>query len=73
MTTGPAAAPTPESLRLWDEAAQPGGENAEGLPRLTPYLLSGDDTRAAIVVCPGGGYGMRAAHEAEPVARWLNE
>jgi acetyl esterase/lipase len=26
----------------------------------------------AIVVCPGGGYGGLAGHEAEPIARWLN-
>ena len=49
----------------------------ERTPRLTPYLPatpngSGDAPRAAIVVCPGGGYGRRAPHEGEPVARWLN-
>src|SRR5688500_4222946 len=61
------------ALRLWSES-QPGGENAEGLPRLTPFLVDGPkaDRRAAIVICPGGGYGARAAHEGEPVARWLN-
>lgn len=64
---------TPEPLRLWPAGTQPGGENADGLPRLTPYLVPGDHTRAAIVVCPGGGYGQRAAHEGEPVARWLNQ
>ena len=26
----------------------------------------------AVLVCPGGGYGMRADYEGEPVARWLN-
>src|SRR5687768_8575689 len=59
------------TVRLW-EGAPPGGENAEGLPRLTPYLAEGSGPRAAIVLCPGGGYGARAAHEGEPVARWLN-
>ncbi len=29
-------------------------------------------TGAAIVVCPGGGYGMLAPHEAMPVVEWLN-
>jgi acetyl esterase/lipase len=62
-----------DPLRLWREGSLPGGENAERLPRLTPYLLPGAQTRAAIVVCPGGGYVQRAAHEGEPVARWLNE
>jgi acetyl esterase/lipase len=61
-----------DSVRLWEEGGQPGGENAEGLPRLTPFLVDGSGARAAIVVCPGGGYGARAAHEGEPVARWLN-
>src|SRR5687767_6936809 len=60
-----------QTVRLW-EGEPPGGENAEGLPRLTPYLVEGSEPRAAIVVCPGGGYGTRAAHEGEPVARWLN-
>ncbi|MBI3974078.1 MAG: alpha/beta hydrolase [Chloroflexi bacterium] len=50
----------------------PGGPNAEGLPALTPYLIEGDHTRAAVVVCPGGGYARRAPHESGPVARWLN-
>ena len=27
---------------------------------------------AAMIVCPGGGYGGLADHEGEPVARWLN-
>src|SRR5688572_25739321 len=67
---------TSEPIRLWSGTAQPGGENAEGLPRLTPFLVDGGrgpQPRAAIVVCPGGGYGARATHEGEPVARWLNE
>ena len=31
-------------------------------------------TRAThMIVLPGGGYAEHAAHEAEPVARWLTE
>jgi acetyl esterase/lipase len=45
---------------------------AAEVPTLTPFLLPGDRVRAAVVVCPGGGYGGRAAHEGEPIARWLN-
>jgi len=29
-------------------------------------------TGAAIIVCPGGGYGHLADHEGAPVAQWLN-
>ncbi len=71
----PASTPHPP-LDLWPADQLPGGPNQEGLPRLTPYLVPGlvpgKDVRAAVVVCPGGGYGTRAGHEGEPVARWLN-
>lgn len=42
-------------------------------PRITPYLLKGDKPLAAVIVLPGGGYGMRADHEGRPVAEWLND
>jgi acetyl esterase/lipase len=35
-------------------------------------VLDTPTPHAAIVVCPGGGYTIRAEHEGEPVARWLN-
>jgi acetyl esterase/lipase len=64
---------TPGPVLLWPDGA-PGarGDSPEDSPRLTLYLVSGDGPNACIVVCPGGGYGGRAAHEGEPVARWLN-
>jgi len=70
----PAAAPaTPEAILLWPGGA-PGakGDTLEDKPRITPYLPAGDGPFACIVVCPGGGYGGRARHEGEPIARWLN-
>jgi acetyl esterase/lipase len=62
-----------EPILLWSQGA-PGatGTGSEDCPRLTPYLPEGDGPFAAVVVCPGGGYGGRAPHEAEPIARWLN-
>jgi len=61
------------TVLLWPGGA-PGaqGSGPEDTPRLMPYLVPGEGMRACIVVCPGGGYGGRAAHEGEPVARWLN-
>lgn len=53
-------------IPLWPEVLTP--EN----PTLTPFLLPGDQIRAAVVVCPGGGYSGRAPHEGAPIARWLN-
>ena len=41
-------------------------------PTLTRYdPPPGTATGAAVIVCPGGGYGMLADHEGRPVAEWL--
>jgi acetyl esterase/lipase len=74
-TTFPAAAsaaPQP----LWPEGA-PGAQGKEpgDVPTIEVFPApapAGGGKTAAIVVCPGGGYGGLAAHEAEPIARWLN-
>ena len=43
------------------------------MPSLTVFAPRPEvATGGAIVVCPGGGYAALAAHEAEPVADWLN-
>jgi acetyl esterase/lipase len=60
---------------LWPEGA-PGalGKEDKDIPTLTPYLPEpGKATGAAIVICPGGGYGMLAPHEGVQYARFLNE
>jgi acetyl esterase/lipase len=57
---------------LWPEGAPLAtGDGNEDCPALTPYLVEGRGN-AAVIICPGGGYGMRAEHEGEPIARWLN-
>lgn len=65
--------PPPRSVTLWPAGAP---ELAGSVPgetcELTPYLVPGGQVRAAMVVCPGGGYARRAPHEREPVANWLN-
>jgi acetyl esterase/lipase len=68
-------AQTPKPLRLWIEAA-PGarGTNDQDVPTLTPYLPApGDATGAAVVICPGGGYGALANHEGRDYALFLNQ
>jgi acetyl esterase/lipase len=43
------------------------------VPTITIYKPdAGKANGAAIVVCPGGGYGALADHEGAPVAQWLN-
>jgi len=68
------AQPT-NSFPLWPEGA-PGalGKEDKDIPTLTPYWPDpAKATGAAIVICPGGGYGGLAAHEGADYARFLNE
>lgn len=73
---GAACAQDAPVIPLWPEGAPDAvGEGEVDTPALTVYL-PGDDsaTGAAIVICPGGGYGRLAMdHEGHQVARWLNE
>ena len=60
---------------LWPDGA-PGamGTAEKDIPTLTPYLPEpAKSTGAAIVICPGGGYGGLASHEGVDYARFLNE
>ena len=67
-----------DSIPLWPDGA-PGalGTNATDIPTLTPYLPDAipqrGTTGAAMVICPGGGYGHLAAHEGNDYALWLNQ
>lgn len=64
-----------EPLPLWSGKA-PGalGETPKDIPTLTPYLPEKPGAaRAAMVICPGGGYGGLADHEGSHYAKFLNE
>ena len=65
----------PETVRLWagDAPGAKGKEDAD-VPTLAVYRPAADKANgAAVVVCPGGGYGMHAIdHEGRQVAEWLN-
>lgn len=64
-----------ESIPLWSEGA-PGAlaNDPKDIPTLTPFLPEpGEATRAALVICPGGGYGHLAEHEGAGYARFFNE
>jgi acetyl esterase/lipase len=62
-----------EPVLLWPNGA-PGalGDTPEDRPVLRPFVRSDGDPTACIIVCPGGGYAMRARHEADPIAQWIN-
>jgi acetyl esterase/lipase len=70
-----AVAGEPKVELLWPDGAPGAKGEAEGdKPTLTIYLPPQDKaTGAAIVICPGGGYGALAMdHEGHQIAQWLN-
>lgn len=66
--------PTGTEIRLWSaQAPLATGDGPEDTPAITVYQPEpGRATGAAFIVLPGGGYRGRAAHEGEPIAKWLN-
>ncbi len=63
------------AIPLWPAGA-PGalGNSEYDIPTLTPYLPDATNaTGAAMVICPGGGYGGLAPHEGNDYALWLNQ
>ena len=69
-----AARPAAE-FRLWEgPAPEARGHAEQDIPTLTPFFADPlNATGAAVVICPGGGYGGLAPHEGGDYARWLNE
>lgn len=68
------AAPS-EAFPLWADKA-PGalGDQDDDKPSLTPFLPPTEKaTGAAIVICPGGGYGGLAPHEGQGYAEFLSQ
>src|SRR5438093_2837479 len=64
-----------DPIPLWPNRV-PGalGHEDKDIPTLTPYLPEPDKaTGAAVVGCPGGGYGGLAQHEGKDYALWLNQ
>jgi acetyl esterase/lipase len=65
-----------EVLKLWP-GGTPGAKGTDpdkDVPTLTAWLPKPEmATGSAVVICPGGGYGMLAVdHEGKQVAEWLN-
>lgn len=68
------SSPQPVEL-LWPEGAPGAKGDQEGdKPTLTIYLPAKEKANgAAVVICPGGGYGFLAMdHEGHQIAQWLN-
>jgi acetyl esterase/lipase len=64
-----------ENTVLWSESDRRGsglGTFRSCNPSLAWYPAAQPVGRGTVVVCPGGGYQMKADYEGEPVALWLN-
>ncbi len=64
--------PTP--VLLWPNGAPRAQGTADAdTPRITVFVPKRQTTRAAVVICPGGGYAHLATdHEGRQVGEWLN-
>ncbi len=57
-----------EIIKLWAD------DGSDFQPYLETYLLKGaKKPLGAVIVCPGGGYAVRAPHEAAPIAQKFND
>ncbi|MEG2075263.1 MAG: alpha/beta hydrolase [Victivallaceae bacterium] len=63
------------TINLWPHhvSAQTGNPEDDFQPYLTPYLLNDGEMHGVVLICPGGAYGWRAAHEGGAIAEKLNE
>jgi len=68
------AGAAPDTIILWPQGApDAAGGAGDTVPALKAFFPPREHmTGAAVVVCPGGGYGALAPHEGAPVAEWLN-
>lgn len=62
-------------INLWPDNSANNGQDLSKRPKLVIYRPKSvpAKNRAAIVVCPGGGYGMLADHEGAPFAKLFAE
>ena len=61
-----------ETIDVWG-SGEYGGDMGDGFaPVIDTYVLDGNRKRAAVLICPGGGYGFVSPRESEPVALQFN-
>jgi acetyl esterase/lipase len=60
------------SIPLWPDSVAGSTLNDDFIPQLDCYLLDSPSPAPAVLICPGGGYYLRAHHEGEPIAHRFN-
>ena len=74
VLTLPAQPKDPFPLWAKDTPGTLGTDPVKDIPTLTPYYPAADKaTGAAVIICPGGGYGGLAGHEGRDYALFLNQ
>jgi acetyl esterase/lipase len=58
-------------IELWNQNEIPYYQEGDCIPAIEIYPA--EHAKGAVVVCPGGAYAGKAAHEGEPIARMFNE
>jgi acetyl esterase/lipase len=61
-----------KKIKIWDDVKTDKAYNDDFDPILETYILSGNKKRAAVLICPGGGYAYTSEREAEPIAMQFN-
>jgi len=59
-------------MPLWHANPPAGSPEDDFHPWLEVYLVDTEVPQSAVLICPGGGYTMRAPHEAAPIAQCCN-
>jgi acetyl esterase/lipase len=62
-----------ETIPIWGENATPEHSSNDFTPTLDLYPVDTDTPVGAVLIFPGGGYGHRAPHEGETIAREFNK
>ncbi|MDD2708273.1 MAG: alpha/beta hydrolase [Verrucomicrobiae bacterium] len=65
--------PSERSIFLWPNQPPHSAPSDTFRPWLDPYLVKGNRLRGAVLICPGGGYTGRAAHEGIAIAQRFNQ
>ncbi len=61
-----------DRIPLWPNGAPANAPDTDFEPYIRPMLLDVDAPRGLVIVCPGGGYSMRAGHEGAVIGEAIN-
>lgn len=60
-----------KKIYLWENPPYIDYSANDFRPSITEFKVN--DNKTAVIVCPGGGYGCKASHEKDPIAKMFND